>query len=45
MDIKTKSVCDQKTYEQIFNTHSETLRNFVYYKCGDIQQAEDIARK
>jgi RNA polymerase sigma-70 factor (ECF subfamily) len=44
MDIKTKSVCDQKTYEQIFNTHSETLRNFVYYKCGDIQQAEDIVQ-
>lgn len=44
MGIETKSVCEQKTYEQIFNSHSETLRNFIYYKCGDIQQAEDIAQ-
>ena len=44
MEIKPKSVCEEKTYEQIFKLHSETLRNFVYYKCGDIQQAEDIVQ-
>lgn len=41
---ETKSVCEQKTYELLFKTHSKTLRNFVYYKCGDVQQAEDIVQ-
>ena len=44
MTEENKSVCEQKTYESLFNTHSKTLRNFVYYKCGDIQQAEDIVQ-
>ena len=41
---ETKSVCEQINYEQLFNTHSKTLYNFVYYKCGDRQQAEDIVQ-
>ena len=44
MTEETKSVCDQKNYASLFNEHSETLRNFVYYKCGNIQQAEDIVQ-
>lgn len=44
MTEETKSVCEQKNYETLFNTHSKSLRNFVYYKCGDIQQAEDIVQ-
>lgn len=44
MSPKIKSVCEQKNYEMIFNNHSETLRNFIYYKCGDLQQAEDIVQ-
>lgn len=44
MSEETKSVCEEKTYEEIYNTHSPTLRNFIYYKCGDLQQAEDIVQ-
>lgn len=44
MRVEKKSVCEQKNYELIFNNHSETLRNFIYYKCGDLQQAEDIVQ-
>lgn len=44
MDDETKSVCEQINYEQLFNTHSKSLFNFVYYKCGDRQQAEDIVQ-
>ena len=44
MSEEIKSVCEEKTYEWIYNTHSETLRNFIYYKCGDLQQAEDIVQ-
>ena len=44
MSEETKSVCEEKTYEWIYNTYSKTLRNFIYYKCGDTQQAEDIVQ-
>lgn len=44
MNEKTKSVCQETTYEWIYNTYSSTLRNFIYYKCGDSNQAEDIVQ-
>ncbi len=37
-------MCDEKTYELFFKTHSKVFRNYIYYKCGDIQQAEDIVQ-
>lgn len=40
-----KSVCESKHFETIFNTQAEALRNFVYYKCGNLQQAEDIVQE
>jgi len=45
MSIETKSVCENETYKHLFNEHSASIRNFIYYKCGDIQQAEDIAQE
>ncbi len=42
--MKHRSVCESQTFKALFDTHSETLRNFIYYKCGDIQQAEDIVQ-
>ena len=44
MNKETRSVCEEETYKWIYNTHSKTLRNFIYYKCGDSQQAEDIVQ-
>ncbi|TWO34005.1 RNA polymerase sigma-70 factor [Seonamhaeicola sediminis] len=44
MSSKTKSVCEKVTYEYLFNMHSKTLYNYIYYKCGDEQQAEDIVQ-
>lgn len=44
MNNSTKSICDKKTYTYLFDTHSKTLYNFIYYKCGDIDQAEDIVQ-
>ncbi|PKV53171.1 RNA polymerase sigma-70 factor (ECF subfamily) [Aquimarina sp. MAR_2010_214] len=44
MDVKKKSVCEEKTFKMIFDNHSEVIRNFIYYKCGDMQQAEDITQ-
>jgi len=28
----------------LFNKHFEPVRNYIYYKCGNIEQAEDIAQ-
>jgi len=39
-----KSVCEKKNYEIIFNNYSESMRNYMYYKCGDLQQAEDLVQ-
>lgn len=45
MPEKQKSVCEQKNFEYIFKNFSESIRNFIYYKCGDIQQAEDLTQE
>lgn len=44
MPEKQKSVCDEKNFRMIFDTHSEVILNFIYYKCGDMKQAEDITQ-
>jgi len=45
MSLETKSVCENETYKHLFKEHSTSIRNFIYYKCGDIQQAEDITQE
>lgn len=44
MPEKNRSVCEEKNFDALFNAHYESARNFIYYKCGDLQQAEDIAQ-
>ncbi|WP_025663034.1 RNA polymerase sigma factor [Aquimarina megaterium] len=44
MPEKKKSVCEEKNFDSLFNAHFESARNYLYYKCGDLQQAEDIAQ-
>lgn len=39
-----RSVCEKENYEIIFNNYSKSMRNYMYYKCGDLQQAEDIVQ-
>jgi len=45
MSVNNKSVCESKHFEAIFNEHSTTLRNYIYYKCGDSDLAKDIAQE
>lgn len=44
MSKKQKSICDEKTFRMIFDRHSEVILNFIYYKCGNMTQAEDITQ-
>ncbi|MEM7107487.1 MAG: RNA polymerase sigma-70 factor [Bacteroidota bacterium] len=36
---------DKETFKGIFDQYYEVIRNFLYYKLGDIDQAEDIAQE
>tara|TARA_B100000809_G_scaffold62387_1_gene59160 strand:+ start:1081 stop:1611 length:531 start_codon:yes stop_codon:yes gene_type:complete len=41
-EINSKSVCEELNYQPLFENHSKALRNFIYYKSGELQLAEDI---
>ncbi|TPN87936.1 RNA polymerase sigma factor [Aquimarina algicola] len=45
MGLSSKSVCDRPVFTNIFETHAESVRNFIYYKCGDKDQAEDLMQE
>ena len=36
------NVCQEQVFQSIFMTQAERLRNFLYYKTGNLQQAEDL---
>lgn len=36
---------DRRQFEHIFQSHYEAIRNYIYYKSGHIQDAEDIAQE
>jgi len=38
----SESVCEEEVFTSIFMTYAESLRNFMYYKTGSLQQAEDL---
>ena len=40
-----KSICDSKNFETIFREHSKTVRNYIYYKCGDGNVADDVVQE
>lgn len=44
MEKNRKSVCDRQHFNTLFDIHAETLRNFMYYRCGDMYQAEDLTQ-
>lgn len=36
---------DRHAFKQAFQDHAKQVRNFIYYKCGDAAQAEDIMQE
>lgn len=40
-----KSVCESKVFEDLYSSHSKSLYNFIYYKCGNEDQAEDLVQE
>ncbi len=39
------SVCKPTVYESLFKEHANNLRNYLYYKFGNLESAEDIVQE
>ncbi|MEM6634136.1 MAG: RNA polymerase sigma-70 factor [Bacteroidota bacterium] len=39
------STCEERSFKKLYEAHSEALRNFVYYKLGDLEYAEDAVQE
>ncbi len=42
---KIESICEPKIFEKVYNKEAETLRNFIYYKCGNEAAADDFVQE
>lgn len=43
-DTHENSVCEENNYVLLHKKYGKQLRNFIYYKCGNLEQAEDIVQ-
>lgn len=41
---KNLEVLSEGEYRQVFKDYFKSVRSFVYYRCGDVDMAEDIAQ-
>lgn len=39
-----KNVCKESTFEGLFQKLSKSIRDFLYFKCGDLSLSEDIVQ-
>ncbi|WP_340074753.1 RNA polymerase sigma factor [Leptobacterium sp. I13] len=37
-------VCNEKTFQAVFIKNATTIRNFIFYKCGNEAKADDIVQ-
>ncbi len=42
---KSDKAFSQKEFKLLFDNNFEQLRDYIYYKCGKIEQAEDVAQE
>ena len=40
-----KNVCDDQTIERLYKQHAPQLRNYLYYKCKNIERADDLVQE
>lgn len=38
----SKSICVESNYRAVYEAQAESLRNFMYYRCGNLEKAEDL---
>ncbi|MCU0429141.1 MAG: sigma-70 family RNA polymerase sigma factor [Cytophagaceae bacterium] len=39
------SVCEEKEFQSLYKSHAKPLRNFLYYKSGDLKLSEDVCQE
>jgi RNA polymerase sigma-70 factor (ECF subfamily) len=44
MSNNNNSTCNEQVFDKFFKSNSKLLRNYIYYKFGDLEQAEDIVQ-
>lgn len=37
-------ICEENVFKEVYFAHSETLKNFLYYKSGDLSMSEDLTQ-
>ncbi len=42
---KAASVCDENTFSTIYNNVAQSVWKFIFYKCGDQAQADDLVQE
>lgn len=42
---KAFSVCEEHVYNELYKSHAKSLRNHLYFKFGDLNQAEDVVQE
>ncbi|HYG51486.1 MAG TPA: sigma-70 family RNA polymerase sigma factor [Flavobacteriales bacterium] len=40
-----QSVCEKNNFNALYKDNARPLRNFIYYRCGDIAKAEDFTQE
>lgn len=40
-----ENVCEEQIYKRIYDTHSEVINNYFYYKFGDREMAEESVQE
>lgn len=41
----TENVCEEKTFNQIYSDLSKPIWNFIFFKCGNPAQADDLVQE
>ncbi len=43
--LKSENVCEENVYQEVFKSLSKSLRDFLYYKCGSLETANDLVQE
>ena len=43
--MKSDNLCEEENFRSLFYSFAEQLRNFIYYKGGDMAHAEDLVQE
>lgn len=38
------SICEDRVFEKVFKQYSKVVRNFIYFKCDNAEQADDLTQ-